>query len=259
MPPPFHIPDYLSRHAFDHILHISLRHKYVYFWVPKVGSTYILHCLQVLETRHTMDPHPAYKANWKHNYAMPTGGIHDRAGSPLFMPSLLPDDLVHEALFGESFFRFAFVREPVQRAISAYYDKIWNSTDIRKQFCALANLKDPGGQGFLSEEDYVELLPKIPRPVLDLHLRPQVEILMAKSGVKLHFIGHLDKLYEGLDEVFCRLGVNFTRPPQCQWTREHSSQDIRKTRQFSGAALARLEEFLAEDIMFYKALQVHNG
>lgn len=27
----FTIPDYLDRHAFDHIVHISLRHKYVYF------------------------------------------------------------------------------------------------------------------------------------------------------------------------------------------------------------------------------------
>lgn len=256
--PRFSIPDYLNQHAVDHIVYISLRHKYVYFSIPKVASTYILELLHTLETRHTVYPHPAYKGNWTHKYAMPATGTHDRAASPLFMPSLLPDDIVHEALFGNSFFRFAFVRDPVQRGISAYYDKIWNSTAIRREFCSLVNLEDPGDVGFLSEEDYVALLPKIPRPVLDLHLRPQVEILMARSGIKLDFVGSINKLDDGLGEVFRRLEVNFRPIPQDAWMREHSTVEIQKARKFSDAALVRLKDFLGEDISFYEKLEIYN-
>lgn len=166
---------------------------------------------------------------------------------------------MHEVLFGDSFFRFAFVREPVRRGISAYYDKIWNATHIRQRFCALAGIKDTGGEGFLSEEDYVSCLPRIPRPVLDLHLRPQVEILMADSGIKMDFIGGLHDVTGGLQTVFDRLNIDFKPIAEEAWMREHSTKEIQKTRHFSDVALAGLKDFLAADIAFYNTLGIENG
>ena len=54
----------------------------------------------------------------------PNKNVHDRAHSPLLRPTQLPPRAFTECLTSAGWFRFAFVRNPFTRVLSAYLDKI---------------------------------------------------------------------------------------------------------------------------------------
>ena len=71
------------------------------------------------------------------NGLLPPKEVHPGVfGSPFARPFQLPSDFNKRIISGDDFFRFTFVREPVERVLSAYLDKISRKTPQRERFTA---------------------------------------------------------------------------------------------------------------------------
>ena len=92
-------------------INISLKHKYVYFEIPKTGCTTIKRTLINWEMGEFAD-------RWQ-------GKTHRNIyETPFVKPFQLEPDSLREALSGPDFFRFTFVRSPYSRLASCYLEKI---------------------------------------------------------------------------------------------------------------------------------------
>ena len=147
---------------FNFNVNISLRYRYVYIETAKVACSTIKSRLFALECegfsvdQHPPDPHPP------------------PVQSPMVKPYQLPRELVEEALFGPSFYRFSFVREPFERVLSGYLDKI-----VGKEM-QLVRLLEAHGLPSNYEPSFTEFLQRISTsdPArLDKHWRQQTALL----------------------------------------------------------------------------------
>ncbi len=106
-------------------INISLKDRYIYCPTPKVACSSILMTLQRFQVR---DP------NLMHE---PLYEIHNRSFSPLLSPLQVPG---FEALNNRSdFFRFCFVRNPFDRIVSAYLNKVVIEKSLVPRLAAALN------------------------------------------------------------------------------------------------------------------------
>jgi len=101
------------------------------------------------------------------------------------------------ALQDPEFFRFAFVRNPYTRIVSAYLDKIVTGSRRKLDIKADATLLD-----FLQT-----ISTQKPRK-MNRHWRPQSALISPK--VKLDFLGRFERFNDDFSEVLDRLGVDST-------------------------------------------------
>ncbi|SLN69145.1 sulfotransferase family 2 domain-containing protein [Roseisalinus antarcticus] len=100
------------QHQIDVFFNISLKNRYLYVQSPKVASTTMKKTLNRLEAQGSkIDPdtlplHPT-----------PRESIHIK-------PFQLPAEMFADIVYGSEFFKFCFVRNPFDRLLSAYLDKI---------------------------------------------------------------------------------------------------------------------------------------
>lgn len=200
--------------------HMSLKHKYVYVVTPKVGTTTIKHRLNLLEIKGTpIDPdriplHPS---------------LHQ---SILIRPYQLSTELLELALWSKDYFRFAFVRHPFERLLSAYLDKIYNGKPEKKLVSKY--LKQDIDED-ISFEQFIEYLEYIrdEDKKLDPHWRPQFSILRPDI-INYNLIGKMDSF----EEDFAKLNAYLGNKLDCS---------VSKTPHKTGAR-AQLNEFFTSDI-----------
>ena len=94
---------------FDYVYNVSTRFNYTFVNVPKVASTSLLSLMQLAE-----DP----------DVARSLTNIHDRAGSPLRRLLTFSPEVQEEMLYGNTYRRISFVRNPYSRVLSAYLSKV---------------------------------------------------------------------------------------------------------------------------------------
>lgn len=101
---------YMSWKEFNFNAQISLKYQYLYIECPKAGCSTIKQRLNEIECEWLGEtpssPHP------------PT------LSSPMIKPYQLSYDQLEKVFFSGDFFRFSFVRNPYERVLSAYLDKI---------------------------------------------------------------------------------------------------------------------------------------
>jgi hypothetical protein len=139
-----------------------------------------------------------------------------------------------------AFFRFTFVRDPYARFASFYRSKISRPFEgtIRPRFAKL------GFRAGMSVDDVLDLVEATPVADLDHHLAPQGSLVFAGGKPRVHFIGRIEQLAAGLDEIAARSGTRL-EVPRVNVTAGTPDRDDREP--LSAAARARLARLYAED------------
>jgi len=141
---------------------VSARYRYVYVETPKAACTAIKQLIHRIED--VAAPKPSFA--WPETrHAML---VHPRRNTPL--PSLVSladadPDACRDALSGRGWLRFCFVRQPHDRLLSAWYNKIW--------------LGEPG-YAALRSELMAQIDPELsPLPAKRAHFRAFVDWLLS--------------------------------------------------------------------------------
>lgn len=204
--------DYMSWREFNYCANISLKHKYLYIETPKVACSTIKNSLMRLE----IDDLP-----------YDTKKIHVSIfESPLLKPYQLPPDLLSEVLFGDSFFRFSFVRNPYTRILSAFLEKILrnhpNTQNLREQL----NLH-PDEKGALATfEEFLHIIDATAATEHDRHWRPQ-HLLLLEGWLNMHFLGRFENFSDDWDIVASKIsGQTAESLNKIQWHATYADEKL---------------------------------
>lgn len=151
----------------------------VFIHIPKAAGLYIQEALGLSLYRF---PHRAKKFNQE---GMVTFGH-------LFYPKLLRRGIV-SAAFDKSAFKFAFCRNPYDRAVSHYHYVRYKHPDIL----------DPA-------TSFLDFTRNLPMPLYGKAFRPQSDWI---KGVKIDTLGRFETLVEDLDAIAGYLGVDIMDIP----------------------------------------------
>ncbi len=204
---------------FNQSIEINLVKRYVYVMIPKVASSTIRHRLTDDATRKL----PKFSKNRALVYA--TANIR---------PFQLPDDILLTILMKGDYFRFTFMREPVERFLSAYLDKIVGGKPQMQMF--LKNYApDHNPKIQLSINDFVDHLIKIKKTQnFDKHWRPQSQLLFCDL-IDYDFIGCFSRFEEDWKIVSDR--INLTNPGAFYNIAGHATD-----------AASQIDEYINDDI-----------
>lgn len=179
---------------FNAAVNISLKNKFVYIENPKVASSTIkmaLHGNEVIGLRNiNVGPHP------------------DILKSPFVKPYQLSNTDLADILFGSDFFRFTFVRNPFDRLLSAYLDKICGKEPEKQQM-------DNGWKRMHGEPkdeytfgEFVSYVNATPDTNRDKHWRTQTSLTMSNS-IKFHHVGRLETFNADLVKIQSKAKIDF--------------------------------------------------
>lgn len=184
-----------SSYFFDWAVHASSQHRYLYVVNPKVGCSSILWTLQRLERGD--------------DAVLPerVGTIHERDHSPLPRPSEL--GLSVDSLRDPSYFKFTFVRNPFDRLLSCYLQKLTRLSDQSR--LVLKRLgrdeTDPPGVDFPT---FVSLVTGEDPLTMDPHWRVQ-SIQTLQGLADYDAIGRFEDFDHDLERIGTRLSPDFRR------------------------------------------------
>jgi hypothetical protein len=179
----------------------------VYIEVPKVACTSIKVALaEILGVPLPRDGDP-------HSVAFPAPVV-DRAPTAPLYPGL---------------FSFAFVRNPWDRLVSCYRDKLCNETDGYTYFTirpGVANCLARFDEfvADMSFAEFVEAVASIPDDRADAHFRSQATFVTDDHGrVGVDFVGRYERLVEDFEEVRAYLVMPELTLPRLQAARKSKS------------------------------------
>ncbi len=181
-----------SVNEFNYSVHISDQFRFVYFNNPKCACTSIKASLN-LTCAAALGRHLEYRG---------IGDIHDRRQNILLSPADIGYPRFKEILTDRSYFKFCFMREPVDRLVSAFASKLtWKSESLvalnrrlgRAECAPMAFLEFV--QVLSSDEQIREM---------DEHWRLQHK-QMCLDFVRFDKIGLFENLESDLEEVLQRV------------------------------------------------------
>lgn len=144
---------------------ISLRQRFVFTPVSKAANSTAKALLYQAEFRHH-----GYIRQAERVGELPAIELHDVTTSPFPMPYQLPGGTLQAVLFSDRYYRFAFVREPVERLLSCYLDRIADIDSV-----ARAEVETVLGK----EKGRTDLAGRVPRRHRGLRSRPDEHPLAA--------------------------------------------------------------------------------
>lgn len=108
--------DYHQNRQLDRAFLISMRQRYVYCPISKVANSSIKTFLYEAELRNCGFP--------RETFSFDEGRMHNLLYSPLILPYQLPMRTLRDILFGDDYMRIVFVRNPVERVLSCFLDRV---------------------------------------------------------------------------------------------------------------------------------------
>lgn len=105
-------------------VYISLKYKYIYIDIPKNNSTKIKNFLFRLEL---LDIPKSYRLN-------PPTSHCNYTESPLVKPYQLNKNYLNHLLHSNEFIKFFYYKDPIERVLSAYLDKIITKKSVSKRY-----------------------------------------------------------------------------------------------------------------------------
>lgn len=180
-----------NRHL-DHVVHASRKHRFIYVANPKVGCSSIIWTLRRFEggdSELTPDR---------------VGDIHDRRGSPLVRLSDLDSP---RPLEDPDYFRFTFVRNPFDRLMSCYLQKIVRDTPERANLLTLLG-RPPRDDDSIGFDEFIEAISKQTPAEMDPHWRVQSRQTL-QDVVEYDFIGRFEHFDRDLAEAGERISPEF--------------------------------------------------
>lgn len=178
----------VERWAFEGLGHYSRRFNYLYWVTPKAACSSILMTLHRLERD---DPTFMYDTPF---------GMHELELSPL---DRARDHI--ERFDDPGTFKFCFVRNPYDRLLSAWLDKVVRTGGLRPRFEAKL-----GREGPVSFADFVAVIRDEPLAEMDTHYAPQAYVTF-QDMIAYDFIGRFESLHHDLHRVLERLGADSER------------------------------------------------
>lgn len=202
---------------FVYSVHISLQRQFVYVEVPKAGSSTIKGTLIKSELAQQ-----GFEFSSRRH-------IHLREFSPLLNPMQVGD---FDALMAsQDIFKFCFVRNPYDRLLSGYLDKIAKPSEQRELLYRQLGLADSADRT-LTFTAFVEAIAAQPLKQMDNHWRPQFYQTF-QNKIDYDFVGKTESLHDDILEVGRRIGVDFA--PYLKDERSHAQR-----------ASSRLGEFMTD-------------
>jgi len=205
---------------FNSAVNISLKGRYVYIENPKVASSTIkmrLHANELTGLKNVrVGPHP------------------DIANSPFVKPYQLPTDDLANYVFGGSFFKFTFVRNPFHRLLSSYLDKIVGSAPEKGQIDAYWARKHGEMKDSYTFEEFVEAVSGIPDTARDKHWRTQSRITIA-GHINYSFVGRFEQLAAHLSKIETMSRIDFS--------------NLKEISPHKTDAASKLKEYYSDDII----------
>lgn len=207
----------------DNAFRANSSHGFIYLNNPKAGCSAIKKSLWLAITGHTPD-----SQNVK---------VHAIDGSVFTNKPTEPSD-------AESAFIFTFVRNPFQRIVSTYLDKIVRQTTQVWSLFAARHGIDPNSH--ISFDEFVELIANLPAEESDPHWRPQhCNILF--PFVQPNLLADLESLDSEMPKLLARLVPN-AEPQVLQSGRHHTKARTEWRNYFQNAAtVGRVLQLYAAD------------
>ena len=146
---------YRSQRDFQNHTHISFKNRYVYFGVAKAANSTIKYYLQSLE--YINSPHQVKN-------------VHHKGFSPLLSPFQLDKQELSLALFSDKYKRFTLVRNPFERLLSCFLDRVQDTKSASYKLLQNQMAVDPLDISF---NEFVEFVGSQEIKKMDCHWRPQ--------------------------------------------------------------------------------------
>ena len=187
---------YIKREEFEYDIHISLGHRYVYVETPKAG------CSTIKDTLHRIELD--YPEMARDDFE----DIHRRDASPLLHPSQTYgfDRIINNT----DYFVFCFVRNPFERLLSAYLDKIIKGMPGKRSIL-IAMGKDPGNlKEEISFEQFVDVVCDLDVSDMDPHWRIQYHQTF-QDTINYDFVGRMENFSNDCKTAFGRITPDYMR------------------------------------------------
>lgn len=211
----------------NYIVNVSAKHNYVFVNNPKVASTSLLKRFQNIEN--------AKKAGEMAN-------PHQRNKSPLRTLGGMTHAEQESWFKSGDAFRFAFARDPFSRILSAYLSKIDNPLRVFKYDSTKPTSVPPKGQimslitGKSIDESsdfsmaidfptFVEAICSLDPYVMDLHWKPQVDLLMTDK-ISYDYIGKFENLANEMAHISEHVGIEDTTALEYSANRTESKSKL---------------------------------
>lgn len=116
------------------------------------------------------------------------------------------DDQELETIFNaDDWYRFSFVRNPYQRLLSGYKDKILGLGKPKKSNSFLKRINWHSNQ-LPSFDEFIQAIYKQPEDAMDWHWMPQSRLLMPDI-IHYDFFGKLENFHDDMKTVLLRMNV----------------------------------------------------
>jgi len=213
----------IHENVFNYLCNISSKYNYLFVNNPKVASTSLLSKLQRLENV---------------ELAENMSNIHMRSESPMLRLSSLEKQRQSEYLFSAETYRFAFVRNPFERLLSAYLSKINkpllgfmydnskpNSVPPKAQIIEML-LQKPVNEDtdFSIEIDFSSFVDIVcDQDVIDMdpHWKPQRDVILPDQ-INYDYIGRHEKFELDFSFIMKQLSIDHTTVPEFSNNRTNS-------------------------------------
>ncbi|BEV36777.1 sulfotransferase family protein [Synechococcus sp. M16CYN] len=152
-------------------------------------------------------------------------------------------------------FSFSFVRNPFDRLIAAYNNKV---LEIKEPPLPMKNMKIYHGMSF---ESFLDVLTNTPVNQYDVHLLPQSNLLCTKKRIIPEFIGRFEQINEHwslLRKILSYQGINVIESLPRKNVRRNQYSDL--SRYFHSDTLIdkALQIYNDDIILFYKDINIDN-
>jgi hypothetical protein len=221
----------MNAEEFNYSLNISLRYRYVYLEAPKVACSTIKNTLINAELGARMN-----YADFQH--------IHLREYSPLLCPKQVGNlaDFLRKKPY-----IFCFVRNPYDRLLSAYLDKISIPGPYRTERLRALGVQDRTHVTFC---DFVNALERHNPSDYDAHWRPQY-LQTCYEWMNPDFVGRFESLERDLGVVLARIGVNFAAAYQAE-LRHRTQASALLTSHYTSGIRERVQALYRSDFELFE-------
>lgn len=208
---------------FNNMMHISLRHKYVYSAISKVANSSIKSCLF----------HVEYKDVWKDGL-VDKKSLRDKRLAPTLSPFQLSDELLEKVFHGTDYYRFAFVRNPYARLLSCYLDRV-----LDKRSVASREVQSKIGKTDISFREFCVMACGQESRNQNDHWRRQCDDILL-DRIDYDFIGKFERLEEDMRQVSVDIFGDVLPEMELKKDRNHSPSRTN--------AQSKLMEYYTDDL-----------
>lgn len=184
-----------ARPRYNYIIHND--HRFVYLWIHKVACSSVKAALLPL---FDLDPTP-------YERVLPDGRrhfiVHDVFRNTEYQVS--GGEFLDSGRY-EEYFKFAFTRNPFDRLVSCYRNKI-DRPRIPQYMLASAEQSEVAFYPHMSFAEFVEVVCYIPNRLADGHFRPQHLTICDREGnIAADYVGSFENIEEDFAYVKQRIG-----------------------------------------------------